>query len=357
MSRKTALLYRSKVSAILKYADNEVTADKLRAFLKTIDNRGYANNYVKAAKKYFRDYMKQGEIVESFKFVSCDPPPSRLFTKAELREFYHALEKQRDRAVFLMFASSGRRQWHEVLDLRQPQVAASVGHDLRGPLQSIINSAYLIGAIVSDQQIPLEPSSEIRELLKIERQVTYMDGILNDIRDLARDLVPFANPVEISNLVDEALSMVRLPDKIRLSVNVDVKGPVSVDANMITRVLVNLITNAIQAMPGGGGLQISVHEFGDKISIEVKDTGIGVPEENLKRLFTPFFTTKPDGSGLDLAICKRIVEAHCGKISAESQVGKGTTFTVELPRNWHAPGSDGSAQQDDDDGSKQDHDC
>ncbi|MEM4657620.1 MAG: PAS domain S-box protein [Candidatus Methanosuratincola sp.] len=215
------------------------------------------------------------------------------------------------------------------------QIAASVGHDLRAPLQSIINSAHLLGMLASDPKIPPESSSEIQDLQKkIERQVTYMNGIISDIRDFARNLVLEAMPVQISNLIDDALLLVNIPSEINLSINIAVRDPVVVDPNMITRVLVNLVTNAVQAMPEGGTLQINARDCGKWISIEVRDTGIGIPEEHLKKLFTPLFTTKSKGSGLGLAICKRIVETHNGKIKVESRVGSGTTFTVELPKTF-----------------------
>ncbi len=214
------------------------------------------------------------------------------------------------------------------------QIAASVGHDLRAPLQSIINNTYLLGMAASDQRIPVECSSEIRDLLKkIARQVAYMKGIISDIRDFSRNLILETQPVQISSLVNEAMSLVALPDNIRLSLNLDARDPVTVDKNMFTRVLVNLITNAIQAMPEGGGeIQINALDCGGWVSLEVKDAGIGIPEENLQRLFTPLFTTNSKGSGLGLAICKRIVEAHGGKIKVESEVGKGTSFIIEMPK-------------------------
>ena len=211
------------------------------------------------------------------------------------------------------------------------QIAASVGHDLRAPLQSIMNNAYLLGISASDPSLPEKSSAEILELQKkIERQVQYMSGIIGDIRDFSRNLVLDKRPVPVQTLVQEALSMVSLPQNVILSLNLDIRDPVSVDQGMFTRVLVNLITNAIESMPKGGNLEINARDLGEWVAIEVKDTGVGIPKEHLDKLFTPLFTTKSKGSGLGLAICKRIVEAHGGKIRVESQVGEGSSFIIEL---------------------------
>ncbi|MEN3065917.1 MAG: PAS domain S-box protein [Candidatus Methanosuratincola petrocarbonis] len=221
------------------------------------------------------------------------------------------------------------------------QIAASVGHDLRTPLQSIINNVYLLGILASDPRIPAEPSTEIRDLQKkIARQVEYMNGIISDIRDFSRNLVLETRPVLVPSLIQDALSLVTVPENVDLSLNVDVRDPVSVDQNMFTRVLVNLVANAIEAMPGGGTLQINARDCGEWVSFEVKDSGVGIPEEHLSKLFVPLFTTKSKGSGLGLAICKRIVEAHGGNIRVESRVGKGTSFFIELPKHANPKKSD-----------------
>ena len=97
------------------------------------------------------------------------------------------------------------------------------------------------------------------------------------------------------------------------------------------RVFINLIKNAIDAMPEKGTLEITNHQTRDCVEIAFADTGTGMPKETLQKIFTPLFTTKAQGMGFGLAICKRIIEAHGGKISVETATGKGTTFTVTLP--------------------------
>ena len=97
------------------------------------------------------------------------------------------------------------------------------------------------------------------------------------------------------------------------------------------RVFSNLITNAVQAMPNGGQLTINASKKGETALIMVEDTGLGISDENLPKLFTPLFTAKAKGQGFGLPVCKRMVAAHDGNITVMSKVGKGSTFTVEIP--------------------------
>jgi signal transduction histidine kinase len=106
-----------------------------------------------------------------------------------------------------------------------------------------------------------------------------------------------------------------------------------IDPNLFERVFNNMITNSIQAMPDGGKIMIKSEDEDDYILIHIMDEGTGIPDEAKERIFTPLFTTKAKGTGLGLAVCKRIIEAHGGYINFESNEGKGTTFTIQLPFN------------------------
>jgi signal transduction histidine kinase len=108
-------------------------------------------------------------------------------------------------------------------------------------------------------------------------------------------------------------------------------GKRSLDAGMLKQAFLNLILNAIQAMPGGGVLTVESRLLGDALEVKIADTGIGISEENRKKLFSPFFTTKKNGTGLGLAITYRIIENHRGRIDVVSEPGRGTTFTVRIP--------------------------
>jgi signal transduction histidine kinase len=107
---------------------------------------------------------------------------------------------------------------------------------------------------------------------------------------------------------------------------------IKADLQLLKRVLINLVTNAMQAMPQGGKLTLKsqVNREG-QVSVTVEDTGVGIPEEIKSKIFAPLFTTKPRGQGFGLAVCKRVIEAHGGTISFESQVGKGAKFTIQFP--------------------------
>jgi signal transduction histidine kinase len=100
---------------------------------------------------------------------------------------------------------------------------------------------------------------------------------------------------------------------------------------LLKRVLINLVTNSVQAMPEGGELTIKAQANDEKVQIIVEDTGTGIPEEIKPKIFTPLFTTKSKGQGFGLAVCKRVIEAQHGKVTFESQVVKGTKFIIELP--------------------------
>ncbi len=103
----------------------------------------------------------------------------------------------------------------------------------------------------------------------------------------------------------------------------------------MTRVLVNVASNAVEAMPEGGTLTIKSQNLGDRVLLSFEDTGVGMSQETMSKLWTPLFTTKAKGMGFGLAICKRIIDAHGGKIWAESTVGKGTAVRMEIPFNFN----------------------
>jgi signal transduction histidine kinase len=139
--------------------------------------------------------------------------------------------------------------------------------------------------------------------------------------------------VDINEVVQEALSRATVPGNVEVVSQLDGKLPIILaDPDQLAQVFGNIILNAVQAMPEGGRLLVkSEVPTPEWAAVSFADTGIGIPEENLGKLFEPLFTTKAKGIGLGLAVTKTLVEGHGGTIEVESQAGEGTTFSVRLP--------------------------
>ncbi len=207
------------------------------------------------------------------------------------------------------------------------ELAGMVGHDLRNPLASIKNATYYMkkkGAAISEDQ-----AKEMLEI--IGKAIDHSDKIINDLLEYAREIRLELDETSTRKLLTKALEMLQVPQSIKILDNTSDEPKISVDLDKMVRVFVNLIKNAIDAMPNGGSLEIRSSQSGPNIEISFADTGVGITDEVLPKIFSPLFTTKAQGMGFGLAICRRVVSAHGGKMSVETAVGKGTTFTVVLP--------------------------
>jgi PAS domain S-box-containing protein len=215
------------------------------------------------------------------------------------------------------------------------ETAAMVGHDLRNPLQVVVNLIYLARLKMESlppQKRDFAEKASIEETLKTILDMSeYMNKIVLDLQDFARPLQPDLIDVNLLVLVKDTLSSIATPEQTDVTLEIDEDITAMADPNLIKRVFTNLILNAVQAMPDGGKLMIKAQRDGDYISISIQDTGEGIPKEMMPRLFQPLSTGKPKGTGLGLAVSKRLVEAHNGNISIESEVGMGTKVTVRLP--------------------------
>jgi len=213
------------------------------------------------------------------------------------------------------------------------KMVGMVGHDLRNPLQGIMNSLYLAKRALKSPKPP--PMRELVEVLdSIDRQVAYMSRIVADLQDYASPLAPVLMETSLADLTSETLSGVEVPRNIKVIVQVEKGiGNVIIDIGLVRRALTNLITNSIQSMPNGGKLVIRGNKTLDSTIIAVEDTGVGISEDDMGRLFEPFFTTKFAGQRLGLLVCKRLVEAHGGTITAKSKPKLGSTFTINIPAN------------------------
>jgi signal transduction histidine kinase len=208
-------------------------------------------------------------------------------------------------------------------------LAAQVGHEIKRPLAGIKSAIELIA-----QEYAI---SEPERLLlgRVENQLVQVDRTVRDLLSLAKPVGLNAQPAPVSDVIDAALvRLVGSPgaDRVHMERDYDPSNPVAwVDATRLEQALVNLCGNAIEAMPGGGTLCVRTRHDGDGVLIEVSDTGAGIPPQNLERILKPFFSTKPDGTGLGLPLVARVVAAHGGRLWVESEVGKGSVFHVRIP--------------------------
>ena len=183
-----------------------------------------------------------------------------------------------------------------------------------------------------------DKAEAVATLSKMETAVGFCSKIIRGLLDFARQSAPGEQPVNISGVIEQVLSLTNHQaqmNHVEIIRNEDTSlPPVMADSAQLQQVFTNLVINGIQAMPEGGKLTISALLTEDGwVQVSVRDTGVGIPAQNMSKLFTPFFTTKPMGKGLGLglAISYGIVERHGGKIDVQSEVNKGTTFTVSLP--------------------------
>jgi PAS domain S-box-containing protein len=211
--------------------------------------------------------------------------------------------------------------------------AGMVGHDIRNPLQAIIGDLYIAKEESKDMPESVEKKAMQETIYSIEENIFYINKIVVDLQDYARPVSAQYSTVNVSNVLVKTFENVRIPESIKLSIKVNDLEKVWTDPTLLQRTLSNLVTNAIQAMPEGGNLEVTAHPQKDKAVITVSDTGIGIPEEIKPKLFSPMTTTKAKGQGFGLAVSKRLIEAMKGTISFESQEGKGTKFIIELPIN------------------------
>ena len=208
------------------------------------------------------------------------------------------------------------------------EVAGAMSHELRNPLGAIKNAVYYLNMVLE------APDPEVRDTLDIlNLEVGNCAKIVQDLLDFARSRPPVHVQIEVNDTVRGALSDIPVPEGVEVVAELD-EGlpPILADALQLKQVFRNIITNAFQAMPQGGRLLVrSRAAEGEGVAISFTDTGVGISEENLGKMFEPLFTTKARGIGLGLAAVRLLLERHGGKVEVESELGRGSTFTVWLP--------------------------
>jgi signal transduction histidine kinase len=218
--------------------------------------------------------------------------------------------------------------------LELAELAGGFIHELKNHINTLSLNLQLLGE-------DLDPPESARERRAADR-VSKLTDDCRRLVDLSNDFLRFARVdtpnccrCDLAELVGRMVDFLSPTARIQ---NVEIvchAAPdvphVSLDADLFEKALLNLMLNAQDAMPDGGMLTLQVRADGEAVLLAVIDTGVGVPAELLPKVFQPFVTTKPDGHGLGLATARRIVQAHGGEITCESQPGRGTQFTIRLP--------------------------
>jgi PAS domain S-box-containing protein len=207
------------------------------------------------------------------------------------------------------------------------ELAGMVGHDLRNPLTSINGAAYYL-----KKRLSSKIDGKVKGMLDlIGKNIVYSNKIINDLLDYSRELKLDLTESNPKSIIKEALFLVEIPKNVQVIDLTEGKPKMKVDVAKLKRAFVNILKNAVEAMPKGGTLRTKSRKSDGNLEFVFSDTGVGISKKTIEKLWTPLFTTKAKGMGFGLAICKRIIEAHGGSISVKSSRGKGTTFTVTIP--------------------------
>jgi len=211
------------------------------------------------------------------------------------------------------------------------ELAAGVAHEVRNPLTAITGYLQLL-AVDFDYQ---DPRNEFTRI--ISKEIDRLNHLIDQLLYFSRPLPPQFLPVDLHKVIEETLLLINNPAVCKkVLINTDFAPglpPVRIDSFQFKQVLINIILNGIQAIENSGTLtiQTSYDPLTSYVCIKIKDTGSGIPPENIPRLFDPFYTTKEKGTGLGLAVADKIMEVHRGYIEVESESGQGTCFSLYLP--------------------------
>jgi PAS domain S-box-containing protein len=267
---------------------------------------------------------KDGNITAALEFVVDIAEKKRM--QRQLTEYSQKLEKLVEKKTAQLKQTQAKLVKSERL-ATIGELAAMVGHDLRNPLTGITGAVYYLKAKQKQKNDP-----KIKQMIDvIDECINYSNKIIDDLLDYSRELKLEPTETNPRKLLSQSLSMIKIPKNVKITDTTQDEPKITVDEAKMNRIFVNIIKNSIEAMPNGGTLTITSKAAKRRMKITCTDTGAGMTRETLRKIGSPLFTTKSKGMGFGLAICKRIVEAHGGRMHVKSAVGKGTTITVTVP--------------------------
>ena len=211
-------------------------------------------------------------------------------------------------------------------------LTSGVAHEINNPLNNISTSCQIL-----IEELDSSDKDYLRKLLRnISVQADKARDLVRNLLEFSREKVFAVDRVRLRELVEDSLELVQsdLSSNVETSVQIadDIPDPM-VDRSRLQQAFLNIILNAIHAMPDGGTLSVKARTEDGTVFIDISDTGVGIPPENLNKIFDPFFTTKEvgQGTGLGLSVSYGIVKKHGGRLTVKSKEGKGTIFTIALP--------------------------
>jgi len=211
------------------------------------------------------------------------------------------------------------------------RLSAGIAHEVNNPIGIMTSRIELI---LMDADATGLPSETVEDLRVVHRNAIRVATIAKNLLSFARETPRERTPVDIDDVVRNVLLLASIEfrrQNVRLLLDLKSGSKVLAQPNALEQVVLNLVTNAVEAMPDGGEVRIRTSRTDDRVQLVVADTGRGIPAEDLAHIFDPFFTTKPSGTGLGLSVSYGIVQDHKGTIEVQSEAGKGTTFVLTFP--------------------------
>ncbi|HID38355.1 MAG TPA: hypothetical protein EYP36_02430 [Calditrichaeota bacterium] len=214
-------------------------------------------------------------------------------------------------------------------------LASSISHEIKNPLSAMAIHAEILNTRLKN--VELEDSEKVQRSLDVlQNEVRRLNRIINQFLNLARIKKTDLSLININTVVNEVLFLIQqqaIERHIRIKTTIDEKLDfIYGDPDQLKQVILNIVLNAFQAIDREGTVYVRTREMNKRIFVEIQDTGKGMPPEVQRRIFEPYFTTKDDGGGIGLSVSKSIMEAHEGRISFETVIGKGTRFILDFPR-------------------------